>query len=417
MRYASLTVSACQCRHDSCRWRGRGLPLFLHTRFRNSSWHDGYDCIRHSSSFRTSALRDKVANLDNVSVHDRKLVLNQSGGKGSNRGNFIEGNAYLLTVAVLWGSYTPVLKVLFNLEGGPTPELVAWIRGVIQVSALGAVLYIHSKQKSKVTNNPEKRRHMTQLWSTGIEVPTVLLGAVEIGFYNSCATLLQTEGISMSGAIRAGFLIQATALWTPMLSSAFGERPSSWQWAGSLLALSSALIVTLDQRLGSISTSINGSYGFPNTGDLFILGATVVYSLATVRIPSYAKNISPLELATGKSSALAIVSSILLLFEISSEGGISVSDLWPAFHDQSSAWFYLMWAGLACGALTAFLHVKGQSLVTATEAQLVFSTVPLWSAIIAAGVLPDEHLGPLTWLGGGLMIVAGYISTLSSHKE
>jgi drug/metabolite transporter (DMT)-like permease len=91
--------------------------------------------------------------------------------------------------------------------------------------------------------------------------------------------------------------------------------------------------------------------------------------------------------------------------------------LWPAFHDQSSAWFYLMWAGLACGALTAFLHVKGQSLVTATEAQLVFSTVPLWSAIIAAGVLPNEHLGPLTWLGGGLMIVAGYISTLSSHKE
>ena len=421
MRYASLTVSACQCRHDSCRRGGQGRPSFLHARLRNSSRYDGNDFLLYRSSFRASALRDKVANLDNVSVHDQKLGdLTQSGGTGSNNGNFLEGNAYLLTVAVLWGSYTPVLKVLFNLEGGPTPELVAWIRGVIQVAVLGAALYIYLKQKSKETDNREKRRHMTQLWSTGIEVPTVLLGALEIGFYNSCATLLQTEGISMSGAIRAGFLIQATALWTPMLSSAFGERPSSWQWAGSLLALSSALIVTLDQKLGSggnISANISGSYGFPNTGDLFILGATVVYSMATVRIPSYAKNISPLELATGKSSALAIVSSILLLYEISSEGGISVSDLWPAFQDQSSAWFCLIWAGLGCGALTAFLHVKGQSLVTATEAQLVFSTVPLWSAIIAAGVLPNEHLGPLTWLGGGLMILAGYISTLSSGKE
>ena len=50
-------------------------------------------------------------------------------------------------------------------------------------------------------------------------------------------------------------------------------------------------------------------------------------------------------------------------------------------------------------------------MVTATEAQLVFSTVPLWSAVIAALTLPNEHLGPLTCLGAAMMVLAGLVST------
>ena len=310
-----------------------------------------------------------------------------------------------MCVAVLWGSYTPVLQILFNLPSGPTPELVAWIRGVLQLVILATVVFV-SQQKAKASGVKPPERHRTDIF--GISVPTILLGALEIGFYNSCATLFQTEGISMSGAIRASFLIQATALWTPILSTFFGDRPNKWQWAGSVLALCSACIVTLDQQQ-AVEIS-----GFPGTGDLFILAATVVYSLATVRIPSYAKNVSPLELAAGKSSALAVVTSILLLFEFSPldpEPVEHLIDLWPAYQDQVSAWGGLLWAGVFCGALTAFLHVKGQSMVTATEAQLVFSTVPLWSAVLAALTLPNEHLGPLTCLGAAMMVLAGVVST------
>lgn len=325
---------------------------------------------------------------------------------------WLRGNGYLLTVAVLWGSYTPALKILFNLPGGPTPELVAWIRGVMQLAVLGTVVLV-AQQRARASGKDVPKRHMTRV--AGVDIPTVALGAIEIGFYNSCATLLQTEGISMSGAIRAGFLIQATALWTPLLSTIFGERPSAWQFLGSFLALCSACIVTLDQQLGgSGGLGLAESASFPNTGDLFILAATVTYSMATVRIPSYAKNISPLELAAGKSSALAVVASLLLLYEFSpmdADRLEGISQLWPAYQEQLGAWGWLLWAGVSCGALTAFLHVKGQSLVSATEAQLVFSTVPLWSAILAASILPDEHLGTLTWLGAGLMVFAGYVST------
>jgi drug/metabolite transporter (DMT)-like permease len=318
---------------------------------------------------------------------------------------WLQGNLLLLGVAVLWGSYTPVLKILFNLPQGPTPELVAWIRGVLQLVILGTVVLV-SQRVAKASGKETPKRHRTEVF--GRQVPTVALGALEIGFYNSCATLLQTEGIATSGAIRASFLIQATALWTPLLSTLFGDRPNNWQWAGSILALCSACIVTLDQQQSVEIT------GFPETGDMFILAATVVYSMATVRIPSYAKNVAPLELAAGKSSALAVVASMLLLFEFSPldpEPVEHLVDLWPAYQEQVSAWGGLLWAGVFCGALTAFLHVKGQSMVTATEAQLVFSTVPLWSAVIAAATLPDEHLGPLTCVGALLMVVAGFVST------
>lgn len=368
-------------------------------------------CIRYPRGNRILQTTKIYSKLSKVDALGENQVSRLPESAPETNDQWLRGNGYLLTVAVLWGSYTPALKILFNLPGGPTPELVAWIRGILQLAVLGTIVLV-AQQQARASGGEIPKRHMTRV--LGIDIPTVALGAIEIGFYNSCATLLQTEGISMSGAIRAGFLIQATALWTPLLSTLFGERPSSWQFLGSILALCSACIVTLDQHAGG-SGGLGGlENSFPNTGDLYILAATVTYSMATVRIPSYARNISPLELAAGKSSALAVVASMLLLYEFSPMDANhfdGISQLWPAYQEQLGAWGWLLWAGVSCGALTAFLHVKGQSMVTATEAQLVFSTVPLWSAVMAAATLPDEHIGPLTCLGACLMVLAGYVST------
>lgn len=226
--------------------------------------------------------------------------------------------------------------------------------------------------------------------------------------------------LQLSGAIRAAFLIQATALWTPILSSIFGDKPSKWQWIGSCIALGSSILVTLDQKAGGVGSLLEHGdvvgVGFPDAGDLLILGATVSYSMATVRIPVYAKYISPLELACGKSAVLAVIATLLLgyeIFEIHQEGIGGIELLWPSAVEQLSAWKFLAWAAVMSGALSAYLHVKGQSMVTATDAQLIFSTVPLWSALIAACVLPDEHVGPLALGGGLMMILAGVVSSKS----
>ena len=46
-----------------------------------------------------------------------------------------------------------------------------------------------------------------------------------------------------------------------------------------------------------------------------------------------------------------------------------------------------------------------------STAQTIFSSVPLWSAVLAASVLRDEAVGPFTWLGGGAIVAAGLLST------
>ena len=231
--------------------------------------------------------------------------------------------------------------------------------------------------------------------------------------------------MQMSGAIRSAFLVQATVLWTPLLSTVLkteDEEPPRWQqWVGSVIALFSSVLVTLDQKVDGGGGIVGGSFhvdgGFPDVGDAYILAATLCYSLATVRIPVYAKRVGALELAAGKSAVLALISSIVVLWEISAAGvhgyqGVGQL-LWPEWKEQASAWGLLVWVAVGAGACSSYMHVKGQSMVTATDAQIVFSTVPLWSAVLAWAILPDEHIGPLTVFGGVLMMVAGRVSALS----
>lgn len=233
---------------------------------------------------------------------------------------------------------------------------------------------------------------------------------------------MNDENMQMSGAIRSAFLVQATVLWTPLLSTILpgDEEPPRWQqWVGSVIALVSSVLVTLDQKVddGIVGGSFNMNGGFPDVGDMYILAATLCYSLATVRIPVYAKRVGALELAAGKSAVLALISSIVVLWEISAAGvhgyqGVGQL-LWPGWKEQASAWGLLVWVAVGAGACSSYMHVKGQSMVTATDAQIVFSTVPLWSAVLAWAVLPDEHMGPLTVFGGVLMMMAGGVSALS----
>lgn len=55
---------------------------------------------------------------------------------------------------------------------------------------------------------------------------------------------------------------------------------------------------------------------------------------------------------------------------------------------------------------------QGQSLVSPTAAQIVFCSVPLWSAVLAAAALPGETVGPVTLAGGAVVVAAGLMAAL-----
>ena len=103
---------------------------------------------------------------------------------------FLTGNAYLLAVSVLWGSYTPALRAIFTLPGGPAPLVVAAARGVIQATVLGVALALGRPDPGWLPEREPGERFLS----------VATLGSLEIGMYNTMGTLLQTWGLSVSEA-------------------------------------------------------------------------------------------------------------------------------------------------------------------------------------------------------------------------
>jgi drug/metabolite transporter (DMT)-like permease len=152
-------------------------------------------------------------------------------------------------------------------------------------------------------------------------------------------------------------------------------------------------------------------------GDLATLAAAFCYSMATVRIPLYAKKVEPLKLALGKSLVLTTISVIGVATQMF---GVPWSDIIPLHISQGhtvQVLSLIAWSAVGPGAVSAYLHVKGQSMVSPTDAQIIFTSVPLWSAIIASIFLPDERIGTLTWIGGAGLVIAGLIATFSADKK
>ncbi len=54
---------------------------------------------------------------------------------------------------------------------------------------------------------------------------------------------------------------------------------------------------------------------------------------------------------------------------------------------------------------------QGQKRVPAAQAQIIFSSLPLWSALFAALLLQGERMGAFGWAGGLLIICAGVVAS------
>ncbi len=51
-------------------------------------------------------------------------------------------------------------------------------------------------------------------------------------------------------------------------------------------------------------------------------------------------------------------------------------------------------------------------MVSAARAQVVYSTIPLWSALLAQLLLPGEAMGGLAWAGGAVMLGASLLASV-----
>eukprot|EP00198_Chlamydomonas_reinhardtii_P012030 XP_001701367.1 predicted protein [Chlamydomonas reinhardtii] len=210
------------------------------------------------------------------------------------------GVASLLVTAFLWGSYSPVLKLLFS---GPSPPSAALMTAA-------------QRQPRRPAAGGVGRVGAGGLVAAGLE----------LGLYNFGAVAFGTWGVQRLSATKVAFLGQATSLMTPLLVAASGQRVARVVW---LACMAGALPV----------------------------------------------------LRAGHGGARADAAEV----------GRLLRD-WVSLA-------CVLWAGFGPGALSSYLQMLGQRI-------MLYSTTPLWSALLARLLLhgSDGAMGPLAWLGGGVML-------------
>lgn len=174
-----------------------------------------------------------------------------------------------------------------------------------------------------------------------------------------------------------------------------------------------------------------------SNGDFFILGAAILYSLHVVRLGFWANTTTPLKLATSKSIVQAVLSTGLVSVLVGLAGATD-----STLSHEGIAWFFLnsgveivgffekfseklaagqisldllgkvggavVWSGVVGTAYVLYAQSFGQRTVKPSDANLIYSLQPIFTALVAY-VLLGEQMDPSGFAGGALVLAAVFL--------
>lgn len=382
---------------------------------------DGRFCatkpLRICNKFRPSPTAIYLASGSNTSNNDYERTL---------------GLLVLVTVPLSWGTYAPVVKYVYDMEV-PVPGFVFsacyYMIAAITLSFLSFVSMKRNSNIELIRNNIDKISINESSYNGSN--PTNLIAGFELGSYLFVGNCLQVVGLSEVPSNRAAFLVQLTTIFVPLVSAAVagdvGAIPVS-TWFSCFLAFMGVLIMSLDVPDADINAIISisndafhGGLSF-SSSDLLIVLSALAYSMHVIRLGSYAKTTSPLKLAASKATveaglSLALVSALLMvgstnisfLKEMSSEVQTYISTLNKqissgnfSLTNSAPAIVAVLWTSWVTCAYTIYAQSFGQRRVSPTEANLIYTIQPIFSACFAWALL-GEHLGLLGYSGATLI--------------
>ena len=348
--------------------------------------------------------------------------------------------AGLLLTAALWGTYAPALKlILADAATAPSPAALTAVRGTLQAALLfglagalrdrggGGAGPAAAVAAAAPANPPPPRPAPTNPLGALLTTPapSPAWAGLELGALNFGAAALHAAGLARTSATAASFIVCVTAILTPALAAATGERQGARVWVGCGVALAGAAVLAADSVIGSGGPATTAVVGAASptalAGDAFVLAAACFYSVTTVRLSQHAPRFDAAALAAGKSAALAAAATaFVLVAAAASPGGVGpglaaavggLSD--PAAHPTQAA--LLAWAAAGPGAAAALLQTRGQATVPPARAQTLFAAVPVFSAAFAFAFL-GERLGPAGLAGGALILLGGAVAREPAAK-
>ena len=264
-----------------------------------------------------------------------------------------------------------------------------------------------------------------------------------MGTYLFIGNALQVIGLKTVSSDRAAFLLQLATIFVPLLKSVNGQYWIPRQtWMACLVALMGVALIGLDDGEGlnyNILDTIQHqnpiSYSLPkfSLDDGFIVLAAIFYTFHCIKLETYARSTtSAVGLATAKAttemiwSGIAILVCILAandrdglpaLVDVAKSSGEKILSYGEYIQQQiSSGEFFASdgwpivglataWVGAITVAYTIYAQTFGQSKISAVTANLIYSSQPIFTALLAYLII-GEILGPNGYIGGMLIGVA-----------
>lgn len=210
-----------------------------------------------------------------------------------------------------------------------------------------------------------------------------VLGGLLTGVLFGLGQVLQGVGLSSTPASVSGFIAGLYVVVTPLLGAVlFGGRIPRRVWMAVIMA-----------TLGLAGLALNPSDLSIGIGELLTLASAVCYAgqilvLGRVAAPRTAMSLGLYQ--TVGAAAVCLIAA--------APGGIKVAS-------TPREWLVVLYLGLICTAVVAFLQSWAQARVDTTRAAILMCTEPLWGAVFGIG-LGGEPLTVSIVLGAAAILAA-----------
>ena len=375
---------------------------------------EGYEMIEEHHHHQPSPSTDLAMSTvrGGGSGADEEAQLQPEDGKNKLRGRMI-----LLLVAFLYGSLNVALRQVYDMPGPPSASMLSSTRGWL---AALCFLPAISQIRQEVGKTASEGRAITP---DGDKQPSLVRVAIELAFWNAATQGLVNVGLLFTESARASFLTQVSVVITPLISSLQGNRVEKNVWIGCAAALAGLALLSTDGG-DSVSASADGiAAGFSGLsfsgGDLLVLGGAVCWSIYIVRTATIGDRYPEVSLQAVKTVALAIMYTSWLAFSaitcFNTGGWEAVAGLWFGWQNLA-AWALLLYSAIGPGALADVLQQNGQKEVSASEANVILCSEPIFTAILAF-LIAGETTTATENAGGALVVLAAVLSSISPPSD
>jgi drug/metabolite transporter (DMT)-like permease len=379
-------------------------------------------------SHRGASTRSRAVGEPETGVVAEDPPLDGDETQGDEGTSLAAARGLLLAVPVLWATYNPALRFIYDSPTSPTPAELTSVRMLAAMVPFTAVFLSIARDAAStfgedgVVDLSDERKDSDKVR----DVRLLLRAGAELGLLNFLGTACQAWGLEQTTATRAGFLLSTINVGVPLFAAAGlggvnAPAVTGPAWAACALALLGVLITDYSPDLAGVQPGD----GF-NAGDLGVLAAAVCYAAFTVRLGKWAREYDgPEDLAAVKLAVMFLCCGAWVLVDQVSYGA-GVGGDWP----NGGPWGSVLWAGgfsagvwaavvysaVGPGALANLLQMKGQRTVPAAEAQVIFATTPVFNAVISVGFL-GEAAGGQTLLGGAVIVAASVLPLVAEKFE